>query len=729
MEAGTERGVDRSSDRVRSTASIVLAVLGGVLVLVGAVLLYARTDVIDQDRFAEHTAEALADDEVREVIAIEIVVQLLERGSTDLVAARPLLQTVVDTVIETRQFRDVFREAAAEANRLLFVRDRSNVAVDLADSVEIVRFALRSVQPGLADQIPKGVQVELAKLGRQDFAKQSLAVADSIRVLGIIAPLLAVLALIGSVVVSPDRRAGILRAALAIAAAGTVLAAIMIVIRARFVAGSVGEDELTDEQVQGAVGGILDAFFGDLFAWALLLALGGLIVAGAAAALDPVRTEDPVTRLRRRLVERPHTAWGQVLRGAAAIALGFLFVLETDQVVAIAGLLLGAHLIYFGTGELLLLLQPPETVPGEGKQRRRRELGRAAIVAGAVVAVAVIAIVVVTSGEEARQRAGGASPPGGCNGSVGACDLRLNEAAFAGTHNSFSAADSPGWFISNQRHTIERQLEDGIRLFLIDPHWGVEDAQGRVRTDFEAEQRDRNRVASSLPPDTLAAIERLGGSLGLREAEGGEREVFLCHSVCELGAERMVEQLEVIRDFLDGNPGEVVILFIEPYVKPADIEAVFEEAGLVDRVATLERGAPLPTLGELVREDRRVIVLTEKDADGTVPWYLDGFSFVQDTPLGAEKPEELSCELNRGDTGSPMLMLNQWADVFPPRRGANPAFQTSEAILGRARECARERGLPVSLIAVDHYDLGELVDSVAELNRERIKAADGAARE
>ena len=89
-----------------------------------------------------------------------------------------------------------------------------------------------------------------------------------------------------------------------------------------------------------------------------------------------------------------------------------------------------------------------------------------------------------------------------------------------------------------------------------------------MRTDFDAEQRDRNRVASSLPPKTLAAVERLAGSLGLREQDGGEREVFLCHSVCELGAERMVDQLEVIRDFLDANPGEVVILFIEPYVSP-----------------------------------------------------------------------------------------------------------------------------------------------------------------
>ncbi len=702
--------------------STVLAIVGALLTLVGALLLYARTDIVDQEGFAGHAAEALADDEVREVVATELVVQLIERGSADLVAARPLLESVVDTVVETRQFRDIFRQAAIEANRLLFVREKRNVALDLADSLEIIRFALRSVSPEAANAIPESVDLTLAKLGEREFAKQSLVIADKIRLFGIVAPLLALLTLIASVVAAPDRRAGVLRAALAVSAAGTVLAIAMIVIRARIVAGVVGEDELTDEQVQGAIGGILDAFGGDLFAWALLLALGGLVIAGAAAALDPEHTDDPVLILRRRIAERPRTTAGRALRGVLAVGVGLFVALEPEDALAIAGLLAGAYLVYFGSGELLLLLQPRGADPGAGREQRRRQLLRTGIFAAVAVAAVAVALVLITSGESGRQPAT-ANPEGGCNGSPGLCRLRINEVAFAGTHNSFSAADSPEWFITNQKHDIERQLADGIRLFLIDPHWGVEDAQGRVRTDFDSEDRDLNRVASSLPPETLAAAERLAGSLGVREASGGEREVFLCHSVCELGATRMVDTLEQINAFLDRNPGEVVILFIEPYVPPAEIERSFEEAGMIDRVAELERGAPLPTLGELVRSDRRVIVFTERDADGTVPWYLDGFSFVQDTPLGVKKVADLSCELNRGDAASPFLMLNQWADVFPPQRSANVEFQTRDALLGRARECERERGLPVSLIGVDHYDLGKLPEVVEELNRERIEAA------
>jgi hypothetical protein len=308
-----------------------------------------------------------------------------------------------------------------------------------------------------------------------------------------------------------------------------------------------------------------------------------------------------------------------------------------------------------------------------------------------------------------------------CNGSIALCELRVNEAVFAGTHNSFSAADSPNWFITNQRRTIRRQLSDGIRLFLIDPHWGVADG-GRVRTDFGAEGRDRNRVAKSLPPAVLAAAQRLAGRVGLGDADRGKPEVWLCHTVCELGATRMSAALGDVRHFLGANRGEVVILFIEPYVPPAQIAREFGAAGLDRYVATLDRTKPLPTLGRLVRTNRRLIVLTEKDADGTVPWYLDGFSFVQDTPLGATKTSQLSCRRERGTADSPLLMLNHWADLFPPQLTANRAFQTQRFLLERAHKCARARGMPVNLIAVDFYDQGDLIPAVEELNGEQIRA-------
>jgi hypothetical protein len=385
----------------------------------------------------------------------------------------------------------------------------------------------------------------------------------------------------------------------------------------------------------------------------------------------------------------------------------------------ILALLLGAYLVFLGVGELLVLLQRPGPV-AQARRGRRRALVTAAAAGGLAVAAVLAAVLVATSGDGGRPGVAAASA-GTCNGSVALCGLRLNEAVFAGTHNSFSAADSPGWAIANQRRTITRQLQDGIRLFLLDPHWGVGNGT-HVRTDFEREGRSRNRVAKTLPQATLAAAQRLAGQVGIGGRGGGTPDVYLCHTVCELGATRMVTALGDIRSYLDAHRGEVVILFVEPYVAPADIARTFHAAGLDRYVATLQRDQPLPTLGELVRTNRRVVVLTEQDADGTVPWYLDGFSFVQDTPLGATKVSQLSCRPNRGTADSPLLMLNHWADTFPPSVRANVPFQREQVILDRAHRCARERGLPVNLIAVDHYDRGGLIAAVKQLNDEQVRA-------
>ena len=713
--------LSRLSDRTRGISAVVLIVLGAVLLFTGTLAFYAREQVIDRQAFADRALEALDDDGLRHLVGREIVVNAIERGNADLVAARPLLESVVDAVIQTDAFRRVFRQAALETNRIFFVRGKENALFDLGDAAQVVQFALRSVSPKVAKQLPEDLKPQLLTLQRREFAGATLSAADAVRPLGIVLPLLALLTFAAAVVISPDRRIGVLRVGVATGVAGAVLAGALLILRARVLAGVIGEDEVTDGEVRDAVRGLLDAYVGDLVGWALLLALLGLVVAAAAAALDPEDVEDPVRRIRQRIFGRPQsTAW-RAVRGVAALAGGIAVVLNPTLAVELLAIAAGALLVFFGSTELLVLLQRPGQTRVEGERVRKRALAGAGIAGAVVLGTVVALVVVVTSGGADPRAAERVVYRGKCNGSFGLCDVRLNEAVFAGTHNSFSAADSGGWFIANQRRTIERQLQDGIRLFLIDPHWGVRDNEGKVRTDFASEGRSRNRVAKSLPPAVLKSAERLAGRIGAGSAEG-ERDVWLCHTVCELGATRMVDSLEVIRKFLDEHRGEVVILFIEPYVAPADIAKVFERSGLNRYVVMLARDEPLPTLGQLVRRNRRVIVFTEKDADGTVPWYLDGFSFVQDTPLGATKVSELRCRRERGTADSPIAMINHWADVFPPRREANVPFQLEKVIIDRAHRCAKKLGVTVNLIAVDHYDVGDLIPAVDALNAERIQA-------
>jgi hypothetical protein len=324
---------------------------------------------------------------------------------------------------------------------------------------------------------------------------------------------------------------------------------------------------------------------------------------------------------------------------------------------------------------------------------------------------AVAAILSADDGERATA-SGDVERPDTCNGSAELCERRLNEVVFAGTHNSMSAADEPGWLFANQRDSIETQLGSGIRLFLLDPHWGVPVAGNRVRTDLDAEGVSRNRVAKALGPEAVRTADRLAGRVGAGSLSGA-RQVWLCHSLCELGATKMSAALELYRNWLDENPGEVLVLMLEPGVPAWAVELQFQRAGLLDRVARLRRDQPLPTLGTLLERGRQLVVLGERDT-GELPWYLDAFDFIQDTPLGPRATS--SCAPSRGDPDSPIFMLNHWVDAFPPRPSANARVNSREDIVARAERCERRRDLPVSLIAVDHYDRGGVVAAAAELN-------------
>jgi hypothetical protein len=153
---------------------------------------------------------------------------------------------------------------------------------------------------------------------------------------------------------------------------------------------------------------------------------------------------------------------------------------------------------------------------------------------------------------------------------------------------------------------------------------------------------------------------------------------------------------------------------LEPSVPAWAVERQFREAGLLDRAARLRRDRPLPTLGTLLERGRRLVVLGERDT-GDLPWYLDAFDWIQDTPLGPDAPR--SCAASRGESDNPIFMLNHWVDEFPPRPSANARVNSAEAIVRRAERCERIRGLRPSLIAVDHHDRGGVVDAAAELNR------------
>jgi hypothetical protein len=302
-----------------------------------------------------------------------------------------------------------------------------------------------------------------------------------------------------------------------------------------------------------------------------------------------------------------------------------------------------------------------------------------------------------------------------CNGAAVLCGRRLDEVVFPGTHNSMAASDEPGWHFASQRYGISRQLDDGIRALLLDVHYGVYDpSTGRVRTDLEAEGSDRNKVAQQVPRRALRIADRIAGEVGVGRLSG-KPEPYLCHTLCELGAEPLDRELEVIRRFLEDHPDQVLIVIVEDYIPPSTIERAFEQAGLARHLATLDRAEPPPTLGTLIASGKRLVVFAEQKG-GSPAWYMPAFSFIQDTPLGATRPDQLSCKRYRGEETSPLLLMNYWIPPFPPSPTLNAAIGREFFLRGRVERCLSERAFKGAIVAVDFYERTSILHVAQELN-------------
>jgi hypothetical protein len=344
-------------------------------------------------------------------------------------------------------------------------------------------------------------------------------------------------------------------------------------------------------------------------------------------------------------------------------------------------------------------------------------LERKRIAAAPLVALAVLACA-GCGGSVRAAKAKATTKAMECNGSAALCSRPINEVIFPGTHNSFAASDEPGWHFANQTYPISRQLKDGIRAFLLDIHYGVYDqASGRVRTDLAAEGADLNKVSKQLPASALQVADRVAGGIGLGTLKG-KSVPYLCHTLCELGAEPLNRELDGVATFLKEHPDQVLVVIVEDYVPPSTIQQAFDSAGLTRYAETLKPHAPLPTLGELIESDHRLLVFAEVKGGAPV-WYMPAFEFIQDTPLGAVHPGQLSCARYRGTADSPLLLINYWIPPFPPSITLNAQIGRAAFLRAHISRCTRQRDISGAIVAVDFYQRTAVVDVAQQLNSGR----------
>jgi len=274
--------------------------------------------------------------------------------------------------------------------------------------------------------------------------------------------------------------------------------------------------------------------------------------------------------------------------------------------------------------------------------------------------------------------------PTTCNGDPALCDRTFDRVTVAMTHNAMSSA-ADKFAAPNQNHTVQKQLEGGVRGLMLDTHY------------YDEESGKTGARVDGVPAVVQA---------------------HLCHGNCTLGRRRMLDTLCDITNFLDQNRGEVVSIIFESNVTPADTAEVMKAAGLTDFVYTHQpekTGGTFPTLREMIAKDTRLVVFTESDG-GTPAWYHPAWSIVFDTPYSFSKQEEFSCALNRGSKSNPLFLLNHWIldPIANPKRAAE--VNAESVLLARAQVCAMEQGKTPNFVGVDFYDIGDVFAVVKKLN-------------
>ncbi|MGZ4275002.1 MAG: hypothetical protein ACXVRP_14720, partial [Solirubrobacteraceae bacterium] len=645
--------------------------------------------------------------------------QVTTGGGAQLLSFRPALESVIDGVIASPQFRAVFRKAAVHAHDLLFQRNRESVVLDLADAGLAVSGAAKAVSPDLAKHIPKDIKPGLLSLTNRDWATDLLDAADRIRFLGIVLPILGLLCIGGAIAAAPDRRLILIRIGGAIAVAAVVLLLVLFVGRELLLANFSGDNNT----LQAAVGDVWDSFLDGLHTWALLVGAFGLVVAAAASSvLGTLDAGSPAQRARRMILHVPARPWLRALRAAGIFLVSLLVVLDPSAAVEIAATVAGAYGIYYAVTEMLVLVERPEM--GAGEEDRVRSHRRALVVAGATpVVIVVLAVIILTGGGGSTAKAAGDRNPKTCNGFAQLCDKPLNQVAFAATHNSMSAARRRGWFFANQDGGISEQLNYGFRGLLIDTHYGYSTAgaisKGIVRTAALAEGKDRQDLVNEIGEEAVTAAEHLGAHVTGKPS--GRRDVYLCHTLCELGDTPLVAGLKEITQFLPRHPDEVLIVFIQDAISARDTAKAFGQAGLLKYVYTHGREDPWPTLRQLITSNRRLFVMYEKGpGDPSVPWYQNGFELTQETPYKFHKESELfspaSCRPNRGTASSPLFQVNNWIDDVPPPAGTGAQSNAYRPLLLRLERCERVRGLVPNIVGVDFYNQGKVLAAVNVIN-------------
>ncbi len=268
------------------------------------------------------------------------------------------------------------------------------------------------------------------------------------------------------------------------------------------------------------------------------------------------------------------------------------------------------------------------------------------------------------------------APP--CNGSPAYCEKRYDELCQAATHDS--AANSAYWQTPSQDKSVRFQLENSIRVFM----------------------------------------------LTVMDAPAG---VSVCKADCERGITPLATVLTTIKEFLDGNPRDVVTLLIDTALPASQLAAEFVTTKLDTMAHTQSLQAPWPMLGAMIASGRRLVVLSSS-TEGGPAWLLPRPALVWETAAHWTSLQAMTCNPAEGAADRPLYLVHHDLTETPDggEEGQPSLARAAEAnafpvALARLQQCKNQFGRAPNFLALDFFEIGDAQGATMVLNGVRADPA------
>jgi NADH:ubiquinone oxidoreductase subunit 6 (subunit J) len=690
-----------------------LAVFGVCLILAGGVGWWMSTRVLDANGFADVAAKASAKQEVRDYVADQATLRLA-RTSNFVSAARPAVRDAVSAAIDTPPVRQAVYDFVLRAHQQVFqVQGARRVDVDSSEAAATIRTALQTINPALAKKVPAGVLDATTTISQSGLVDLLFRISPWVNALWL--PFLVAGAGVLVVVVwkARDRVRAIRIAGVTMAIAGGLGLGI-----GAATPGFAYVAATNDPGRGDAVAAFIEVLTGRLVGFGQALVLLGMLLA-LAPGHDGGDLADRVSRIRAWFAEKRTRPRWRFAGGVALILVAFRAITDPASLSKLILLVFAVLVIYVGIVVCLRASGAMVTDHSIPKLHKRQIVAVFASMIVAIVFTATVAVGIVSNSTEQAK----ANPSDqGCNGYIELCALPINQMIWPASHNAMSSA-AYDFFGAEHTITIPEQLNAGARFFMLDAYYGYDD-NGLVRTNL-AGGVNKSEVEKEHGADAVHELNRLGALTGAADISGKKQDVYFCHDFCELGAVKANDILANVRQFLETNLTDVVILDVEDYVQPKDLKKALIDADLFDRVYTPQKkNGRWPTLYEMVvpkkknatENPRRLIVMSEKHPD-VYKWLLGTYNVSQETPFTFQKISDFNCKPNRGKTGKSFFIVNHWLRPDGPPDPVEAAqVNSSKVLTKRLSDCIAQRQALPTALAVDFTAIGDLYKTVNKFN-------------